>query len=101
MTVTDSERERRKTILGVVRGLATERKAIVEAAQSRFREQHKTRKHIKDRLREGPATVPELARATGVDAATVLQHISSMRKYGTVIEDEADGSYFRYRLVEP
>ena len=44
--------------------------------------------------------VPEIAAATGLDPASVLWYLASLKKYGEVAEGAADGSYFRYRLVE-
>jgi DNA-binding transcriptional ArsR family regulator len=100
MTAADPERERRLKIRALVRQLGEEREASVAQAQTELKEQRAMRKRVKDRLRAGPATVPELAEATGLPSATVLQQIAAMRKYGSVVEAEQDGNYFRYRLVE-
>ena len=65
-------------------------------AAARFRQQ---RKAVESALRSGPATVPQLARATGLPAHDVLWHLAGMRKYGTAQETAQDGDYPRYELV--
>jgi DNA-binding transcriptional ArsR family regulator len=100
MTPADPERERRSKIRALVRQIAEKREASVARAQTELKEQRAVRKRVKDRLRTGPATVPELSEATGLSPATVLRQIAAMRKYGSVVEAEQDGNYFRYRLVD-
>ena len=51
-------------------------------------------------LQEGPRTVPEVARATGLPPHQVLWHIMSMKKYGKVVEVEEEDGYLRYGLKE-
>lgn len=65
-------------------------------AAARFRQQRKT---VKTALESGPATVPELAQATGLAAHEVLWHLAGMRKYGAAQETGQDGDYPRYELV--
>lgn len=92
------------------RPLTPEQKKALAALRQRLggvsetkREQHKklltARKSIRQQLESAPATVPELARATGLPSHETLWHVTGMRKYGQVREDgEADG-YVRYLLV--
>ncbi len=58
------------------------------------------RKLIADALRKAPATVPELARQTGLPAHRALWHVTAMRKYGAARESGPDGDYVKYELVE-
>jgi hypothetical protein len=58
------------------------------------------RKRLAEALRIAPATVPELARQTGLPADQVLWHLAGMRKYGTAREVGPDGDYVKYALVE-
>ncbi len=65
-------------------------------AAARFRQQ---RKAVESALKSGPATVPQLAQATGLPAHEVLWHLAGMRKYGTAQETAQDGDYPRYERV--
>ncbi len=76
------------------------RKPAIAATTARMKEQKKAMEAIKGELQKGEGTVPEIAAATGLDAALVLWYLATMKKYGQVAEGKADGSYFRYRLVE-
>ena len=76
------------------------RKPAIAATTARMKEQKKAMEAIKGELQKGEGTVPEIAAATGLDAASVLWYLATMKKYGQVAEGAADGSYFRYRLVE-
>jgi hypothetical protein len=58
------------------------------------------RKRITELLQAAPATVPELARLTGLAADRVLWHIAGMRKYGSAREVGPDGDYVKYAFVE-
>lgn len=85
--------------------LATLRRRLGGISEAK-REQHKqllaARKSIREQLQKTPATVPELARTTGLRPHETLWHVTGMRKYGQVREDgEADG-YVCYALsAEP
>jgi hypothetical protein len=50
--------------------------------------------------RAGPATVPQVAEATGLDTQKVFWTIAAMRKYGQVREAGENGDYPLYELVE-
>ncbi len=58
------------------------------------------RKQLTEALRVVPATIPELARQTGLSADRVLWHITGMRKYGLAREVGPEGDYVKYGLVE-
>jgi predicted transcriptional regulator len=47
-----------------------------------------------------PATVPEIAAAANLPADRVLWHLTAMRKYGAVREEEVEGDYVRYGRTE-
>jgi hypothetical protein len=62
-----------------------------------IREHNAARTAIRRALAEkGPLTVPELAEATGLTTRTVFWTVTTMRKYGTALEDSTDGSSVRY-----
>ncbi len=76
------------------------RKATVERARKQVKTQTARMKAIKEALKGGGRTVPELADALRLPAAEVLWYITAMRKYGGVVEGDKDGDYFRYELSE-
>ncbi len=63
------------------------------------RELNSARSAIRKALASGPATVPALAEATGIEARRVLWLVTAMRKYGAIAEDTTEGSYVRYALT--
>ena len=65
-------------------------------AAAHFRQQ---RKAVESALKTGPATVPQLAQATGLPAHEVLWHLAGMRKYGAAREAAQEGDYPRYERV--
>lgn len=70
---------------------------IKQAAAASKRQKAELTK-IKGGLAQGPATPPELAEATGLEAQRVTWLLAAMRKYGQVVEAEKQGDYFSYRL---
>jgi DNA-binding transcriptional ArsR family regulator len=75
------------------------RRGIIEQVARRVKDRKKAMDAIRDRLREGGQTVPELAEQTGMDSSTVLWLVATLKKYGEIVEAEKDGSYFRYEAV--
>ena len=80
--------------------LRADRKAKIEVAKTRMKEQRKIIKAIKEQLRDRPMTVPEIAAATGIEASNVLWFLAALKKYGKIFEGEKDGSYFQFTLAE-
>jgi predicted Rossmann fold nucleotide-binding protein DprA/Smf involved in DNA uptake len=76
------------------------RKDKIAAATARMKEQRKAVQALKAELRQGSKTVPELARATNQPTSQVLYYLATLKKYAEVVEGEAAGSYFQYRLAE-
>lgn len=93
MSETTAEKPRSKML-----ALKERRGPVSAELLESIRQGNQTRVAIKKALASGPLTVPELAEATGIPARTVLWTITSMRKYGAVLEDSIDGSYPRYAL---
>ncbi len=65
----------------------------------RFKEQRKIIKQIKDCLKDGPKTIPEIASATGLSKGVVTWYVMTLVKYGELnhSEEEVDG-YYLYSL---
>ena len=97
-----SAKEEARARVIVLTALRKENQANVARTQALVREQNAIRKRIRGGLTEGPKTVPELARRTGLPPDHVLWHITAMKKYDLVVEagmDEA-GEYYLYGLPE-
>ena len=55
---------------------------------------------IIDVLRDGPKTVPEIARAVGYTSREVTIWVMGLRRYGRLTEtEEVDDGYYRYRAA--
>jgi hypothetical protein len=59
------------------------------------------RRRIRDVLRQGPQTVPAVARALGQPTEEVMYWMMSLRKYGQIVEGEEadDDGYYVYRWI--
>ncbi|MCK4871673.1 MAG: hypothetical protein KAS72_03000 [Phycisphaerales bacterium] len=66
----------------------------------RNKEQNRLRRTIVDAMRQGSATVPEIAETTKLPSHQVLWHLMAMKKYGEVVEGDQQGDYFKYVLVQ-
>lgn len=67
---------------------------------ARNREQKKLMRRLREAIRDGPRTVPEIAAETGVGTGEVLWHLMALKKFGEVIEGEERDGYFEYALKE-
>jgi hypothetical protein len=82
-----------------LRSLRETRQELIKKATARMKEQRRQIRAIREQLAGGARTVPEIAEATGMGSAEVLWLVAALKKYGEVLEDAKDGSYFRYRLA--
>ncbi len=71
-----------------------------ERVKEMVREQRKITKMIREALKEGAKTIPEIASQTELPKPTVTWFLMTMRKYGEVTEEGEEGEYYRYRLTE-
>ncbi len=95
-----SEKIDRKELTALCKRVKEERKDLLGPATALMKGHLKTRRAVRKALGAEPTTVPALAEATGLSTEETLWHITAMRKYGEVVEAEADDSYPRYRLIE-
>ncbi len=63
-----------------------------------FKDQNQIRKKMKDSLKGGAKTVPEIARDTGLESPDVMWHVMAMKRYGDVLEAGRSGDYYKYEL---
>jgi len=80
--------------------LREERKAYIEAARQKIKEQNQMIKRIKEILANGGMTVPQLSEALQTPTDLTMWYVTAMRKYGSVKEGDKDGDYYKYELVE-
>ncbi|MEW6386965.1 MAG: hypothetical protein AB1491_05550 [Thermodesulfobacteriota bacterium] len=85
---------------GDLKKLREARKDKIAAATERMKQQRQAVQALEAALAQSGKTVPELARATRQPTAQVLYYLATLKKYGRVVEGEAQGSYFQYRLAE-
>ncbi len=97
MSHEDEIKNEKKEAMKKLRG---DRKEWITMASTMVKEQRKERKAIKKYLDSQPATVPEIAEATGIPSDKVLWYLATLKKYGDIVEGEKDGSYFRYVLTK-
>ena len=75
--------------------------ATVKQAQSLLKEQQAVRKLLEKAMTNGPRSVLQLARETGLSTDDVLWHVASMKKYGSLLEAGMDesGNYYLYAMA--
>lgn len=95
-----AETDRKAEIKATLKKLRAERAAHLSAVQARVKDTTALRNKIKKALKDGPQTVPSLAKTIGETTDRVLWMLMEMRTYGMAAEDEQDGDYFKYRLVQ-
>lgn len=77
-----------------------EKRTVSEEVKANIKHYNKMKKLIKEVLKEGPKTIPEIAKATQLPAHEATYFLMSMRKYGDVVTGEIDDmdEYFYYHL---
>lgn len=95
----DKDSNQRK-LSEMLKELRLKRAKSVRRARELLKEQRKAMSAIEAVLKKGPATVPEIARLSGLSSDRVLWWIASLKKYGFVAEGEKNGQFFAYRLVK-
>jgi predicted RNA binding protein with dsRBD fold (UPF0201 family) len=65
-----------------------------------FKEQQRIRKALREALKGGAKSVPEIAAACSLDKQATLWHLMAMRRYGEVVEASEQNNYPLYALKE-
>jgi len=65
-----------------------------------FKEQQRVRKALREALKAGPKTIPELAAACKLAPPATMWHVMAMRRYGEVAETGEQNGYLLYALKE-
>jgi predicted transcriptional regulator len=95
-----NNKEEAKKRMELLKQLREEHKVTVERTQALLKGQQTTRKRIKDAMKDGSKTIPEIAAATGLPANEVLWFVTAMKKYGLAKEVGMNGEYYQYELSE-
>jgi hypothetical protein len=82
-----------------LKALREERKALLDRNKERLKKQNQEVNLIKQTLKDGPLTVPDISAASGLAADKTLWYVSALKKYGEIAEGELSGAYFKYTLV--
>jgi hypothetical protein len=82
-----------------LKALREERKDTIAAARERMKGQKKEVAALKKVLGGGPATVPEMAGAAGLEPGRALYLLTALLRYGEAREAGMDGRHPRYELV--
>ena len=72
------------------------RQEVIEMAK----EQRKIIKKIKECLKAGPKTIPEIASEVDMPTGVVTWYVMTLFKYGEVVPEEEVDGYFKYRLAK-
>jgi predicted transcriptional regulator len=64
-----------------------------------FNEQQRVYKALRAALKNGPRTVPQLAKECGLPSPTVMWHLMAMRRYGEVLDGPEQNGYLLYTLA--
>ena len=87
--------EKTKTI-----DIIKEKRTVPEHVKQRMKTFNKIKKTIKNSLKEGQKTIPEIAEATELPQDVVTYNLMTLIKYGDIIagEIDEDDEYFYYKL---
>jgi len=97
MTVSKDEMRLRTALL---KRLREDRVSSIDSTREHLKTQKATRREICQAMRQGAATVPEIAASSGLPSHQVLWHITAMKKYDLVIEVGQCGEYYQYELAK-
>jgi predicted transcriptional regulator len=98
-TIVMSEKQAAKARQKLSSRILRERLGAVPKGPLEMSTRHiKLQKRLKQALSDGPKTVPEVSKTTGLSTQDVLWHLMSLKKYGEIIEGEEQDSYVQYAL---
>jgi len=68
----------------------------------KVKEDNKKKNAILNALKDGPKTIPEISKLTGLQTSVVTWWLMTLRKYGAVVEvgEVGDDFFYKYKLKE-
>lgn len=87
--------EKTKTI-----NIIKEKRTVPEHVKQRMKEFNKIKKTIKNILKEGQKTIPEIAEAAELPQDVITYYLMTLLKYGDITAGDIDENdeYFYYKL---
>jgi len=73
---------------------------VTEERKAWNKEQREAEKAIREALKPGPLTIPEISDATRLPSKKVVWFVMAMKRYGKIAEAGQAGDYYRYALKE-
>ena len=95
--MSDKKKQTDKEAMKILR---QQRKQSIDRVRGAIKSQNKDIKSIKDALKDGGKTVPEITAATKMPSSRVMVFVATLKKYGMVAEGPKDGDYFKYELID-
>jgi Fic family protein len=96
----DMSETNKKDAKEAMKALRHQRKETISRARDTIKTRNKDIKTIREAMKTGEKTVPEIAASTGMPSNQVLFYVATLKKYGTVVEGKKDGDYFKYALAK-
>ena len=91
--------EKKKIDKEALKQLRQERQASVKHAKETIKTQNQDIKKIKEQLKDGGKTVPQISAAIKMPTSKVLLYVTALRSYGVVAEGAKEEDYFKYELA--
>ena len=95
-----SDKTAAKKRIELLKELREEHKDTVEKSQAYLKDQQALRRELRNAMKGGPKTVPDIAQAARLPSDQVLWHVMAMKKYDLVREVGMEGEYYQYQLTE-
>ena len=73
---------------------------LTDAKKSYLKSDREARKALREALRFGPKTIPELTQQLNLPGEKVTWYVMALKRYGEIVEAGQAGDYFRYALKE-
>jgi predicted transcriptional regulator len=82
--------------------LIKQKRSVPDALRKRRKEFDEIKKAIKKALKEGPKTIPEISKITGIDPQAITFNLMTLRKFNVLEPGDIDDmdEYYYYRLIK-
>ena len=73
---------------------------LTDAKKAYLKSDREARKAVREALRFGPKTIPELTHQLNLPGEKVTWYVMALKRYGEIVETGRVDEYFRYALKE-